>query len=128
MNKNAKILFLGLDNAGKTVRPTPRPSSRSLALFPWVVSYPPTWPRGLIQTLLHMLKNDRLATLQPTLHPSECPALPSRVRLLSPPHVNSPRWLLASASPSRARVPDWVLLELMTFSLLPLFLLLLFSL
>ena len=63
LNKNAKILFLGLDNAGKTVSICARyvGRRRGEAMTDLVVS---------MQTLLHMLKTNRLATLQPTFNPS----------------------------------------------------------
>lgn len=63
MHKNAKILFLGLDNAGKTVR--------VWYLLQWYIIADSIVLWVCLKTLLHMLKNDRLATLQPTLHPSK---------------------------------------------------------
>ncbi|KAE8270509.1 hypothetical protein A4X09_0g1829 [Tilletia walkeri] len=53
LHKNAKILFLGLDKISLT------------SDFHLIARLPET-----PQTLLHMLKNDRLAQLQPTLYPT----------------------------------------------------------
>lgn len=70
LNKHAKLLFLGLDNAGKTtllhmlkVRALDHQLPARHAGKPPVVEWQIAnmWP----------LQNDRVAILQPTLHPSK---------------------------------------------------------
>ena len=61
MKKSGKLVFLGLDNAGKI--------NQRLFFQTFFLTYISFKKKGKT-TLLHMLKDDRLAQPVPTLHPT----------------------------------------------------------
>lgn len=76
LNKHAKLLFLGLDVSWQRLMIG---TDNMLTMFPEcrkddgmrTVTFTATEPHLIVVLqLLHMLKNDRVAILQPTLHPS----------------------------------------------------------